>query len=1382
MKKILGLDLGTASIGWALVNEAEYDNEINSIIKAGVRVNPLSSDDQSNFEEGKSITLNAERTLKRSARRNLQRYKLRRDELIKILEEAGIIDSNLPLTEEGNFSTFKTYENRALAATERIDLYEFAKVLLMINKKRGYKSSRKVQNQDEGQLIDGMGVAIKLYEEGITPGHFVYSILKAGKKIIPDFYRSDLRDEFERIWNFQAEYYPDILTEEFKELVFGKSLKETSFHFREKFGLYTADNKGKDKRLQKYRWRCECVEQQMPIDVVAAVFCDVNSNINASSGYLGAISDRSKELYFNKQTIGQYLWGQIQNNSHMRLKGQVFYRQDYLDEFEVIWEQQAKHHPKLTNELKSVVRDVVIFYQRRLKSQKALLSFCEFESKEVVLSADGKMKKITFGARVCPKSSPIFQVFKIWSILNNIEVKDLESKTRFKLEIEQKQLLFDELNYLPKLSAKDALKLLFDKHSSSFELNYKDLEGNRTNAAILEKLYEIVNLSGHEITGYSKLNSANKVVAIMEILSSLGVNSNILDFNPLLEGEDFQKQPLYLLWHLLYSYEGDNSKTGNDSLLQALKDKYGFSSDFAVLLSNISFSDDYSDLSSKAIRKILPHLMDGLTYDKACLYAGYNHSKSLTADESKNRTLEPMLELLPKNSLRNPVVEKILNQMVNLINGVVNEYGKPDEIRIELARELKKSADERKRMTEAINKSKSEHEEYREILTKEFGLRYVSRNDLIRYKLYKELEFNGYKTLYTNTYISQDKLFSKEFDIEHIIPQARLFDDSFSNKTLEVRSANIEKGDATAYDYVYNKYGEEGLVRYKSVIDDLYRKDKISRTKRTKLLMTGDEIPNDFIERDLRDSQYIAKKAKQMLEKVFRTVTTTTGSITDKLREDWQLINVMQELNWERYNVLGLTYYEANNEGKPLPRISGWSKRDDHRHHTMDAITVAFTKRSHIQYLNNMNARSDRSSSIYGIEKKELFRDDKGKLRFKPPMPLETLRAEVKRHLEHTLVSIKAKNKVVTTNVNKTKKRKGHNTQIALTPRGQLHLETVYGKINRYKTTKVKVGGSFNYETIQGVANKKHREALLKRLSDFDNDTKKAFTGKNSPEKNPIYIDEHHSAQLPSRVKMVEFENVYTIRKEVSPDLNIDKVIDVKVKDRLKERLSEYGGDSKKAFTNLDENPIWLNESKGIKIKRVTISGISNAEALHEKRNKYGELVLDENGYPIPVDFVNTGNNHHVAIYADSKGDWHEKVVSLYEAVVRANQGLPAVDKLYNSHEGWSFQFSMKQNEYFIFPNESQGFYPKEIDLLNQDNYSTISPNLFRVQKFTNKDYFFRHHLETTVQRRDSKGKPIDEKPLKGVISKRINSLSALRGVVKVRINHLGIIVQVGEY
>lgn len=195
MKKILGLDLGTNSIGWAVVNEAETTNEQSSIIRLGVRVNPLTTDEINNFEKGKSITTNADRTLKRSMRRNLQRYKLRRKNLIELLKQHGFITDETILSENGNRTTFETYRLRAKAATEEISLQEFARVLLMINKKRGYKSSRKVKSTDEGQAIDSIDVAKKLYDDNLTPGQYALQLLERKQKNLPDFYRSDLQNE-----------------------------------------------------------------------------------------------------------------------------------------------------------------------------------------------------------------------------------------------------------------------------------------------------------------------------------------------------------------------------------------------------------------------------------------------------------------------------------------------------------------------------------------------------------------------------------------------------------------------------------------------------------------------------------------------------------------------------------------------------------------------------------------------------------------------------------------------------------------------------------------------------------------------------------------------------------------------------------------------------------------------------------------------------------------------------------------------------------------------------------------------------------------------------------------------------------------------------------
>jgi CRISPR-associated endonuclease Csn1 len=111
--------------------------------------------------------------------------------------------------------------------------------------------------------------------------------------------------------------------------------------------------------------------------------------------------------------------------------------------------------------------------------------------------------------------------------------------------------------------------------------------------------------------------------------------------------------------------------------------------------------------------------------------------------------------------------------------------------------------------------------------------------------------------------------------------------------------------------------------------------------------------------------------------------------------------------------------------------------------------------------------------------------------------------------------------------------------------------------------------------------------------------------------------------------------------------------------------------------------------------------------------------------------------------------------------------------------EGWEFLFTLKQNEYFVFPNEKTGFNPSEIDLLDENNYAKISPNLFRVQKISTKNYMFTHHLETEAISGDTLK---NKKELSKITYNFIQTPSNLEKIIKVRINHLGKIVHVGEY
>ena len=1407
-KKILGLDLGTTSIGWAFVTERQEENEPSTIERIGVRINPLTTDEQINFEKGKPISVNADRTLKRGARRNLQRYKQRRDNLIDVLVKNSIINKETILAENDKQTTHSTYALRAKAAEYEISKEQFARVLLMINKKRGYKSSRKEKNEDEGQVIDGMAIAKRLYDKNLTPGQFCFQLLNEGRKTMTDFYRSDLQAEFDKVWSYQKQFHSKILTDEFRKEIEGKGQRATSASFWSKHKFNTAENKGTrdEKKLRAYEWRSNAINTELTKEEMAFVITEINNNINNSSGYLGAISDRSKELYFNKESIGQYLYKQLKASPHTRMKNQVFYRQDYFDEFEKIWEVQSKYHKELTPALKEEIRDIIIFYQRKLKSQKGLVSFCEFENKQIEVTKEGKTTIKTIGHKVSPKSSPLFQEFKIWQNLNSLKAQHKENKEIKEFDQEAKQILFDELNIKGNLSKETILTILGYK-PKEWELNFSVIEGNRTNQSLYEGYLKILEQEGYDTKEILKIKSdkdeiilsdlsvsaADIKAMVKSIFQTLNIDTAILDFNAEFDGKAFEKQAAYQLWHLLYSYEGDDSNSGNEKLYQLLEQKFGFKKEHSQILANISLSQDYGSLSAKAMRKIYPFIKE-LKYNLACAEAGYNHSSSFTEEEIENRPLKDKLTLLPKNSLRNPVVEKILNQMVNLVNAIINDplLGRPDEIRIELARELKKNAEERAEMTTNINKAKIEHDSIRKLLTSEFNIKNPTRNDIIRYKLYDELKINGYKTLYSNIYIPREKLFSKEFDVEHIIPRALLFDDSFSNKTICVRQENLDKGNATAIDFITSSYGDVKLNEYLQRIEMAYKAKEgaITKAKYKKLLLKANEIGEGFIERDLRNSQYIAKQARQMLLEICKTVVPTTGSVTDYLREDWNLINIMQELNFEKYKKLGLIESVEKKDGSFKERIVDWSKRNDHRHHAMDALTVAFTKHNHIQYLNYLNARKNENHKMHGnviaIEQKEteLIVDNEGKKKRKFILPMPNFREEAKKHLEYVLVSCKAKNKVVTKNKNKFKTKSGEKAKIELTPRGQLHKETVYGRLKQYATKEEKIGAKLDEQSILKVASAKYRNALLHRLRENNNDPKKAFTGKNGPEKNPIYTDERKTIAITDRVKLVWFEDDYTIRKDINPEnfkdvKNIEKVIDKGLKKILLKRLEEFKGNSKEAFSNLDKNPIWLNREKGISIKRITISGVKNAEPLHTKKDHLGNDVTDDNGNKIPVDFVSTGNNHHVAIYRDSDGNLQDNVVSFYETVERVNQGLPIIDKSFNQHLGWQFLFSMKQNEYFVFP--SDGFDPSDIDLMNPANNKLISSNLFRVQKFSKitygnsavRDYVFRHHLETSVD---------DKKELKDIAYKNIKSLPFFDKIKKVRINHIGQIVKVGEY
>ena len=1382
MKKIFGLDLGTTSVGWAVVHETDDFSEKSRIVSAGSRVYPLSVDETKEFSEGKSITTNATRRMKHSARLNNHRFKLRRNELLKILRESGIVNERTEFCEDGLGSTHSLLKLRAKAASEKVSLEDFGRILMMLNKKRGYKSNRKVKDEGEGESVGGLDVALMLKEREMTPGQYLVEFYKKGGRRSPQFYKSDLKRELEQIVENQRRFHEE-LPDDLLQKIEGKNEKQTWGVIASILGLKGAKRQSRrssEAKLEESHWRAKALTECLDGEQLGVVISKINGSVSAASGLLSAMSDRSKELIMNNETIGEYKMRILGENPHYSFRNESFYRKDYEDEFDKIWDTQSKFHLILTPDLRDKIRDKVIFYQRPLKSQKSQVSVCELEGRTIEIERDGKKCKKIVGPKVCPKSSPIFQVFRMWQTINNLTIDGVP------LSDNQKQVLAQHLEFCAVMKNKDVINLLCPRNKSS-RLNYSELEGNRTMSSLLSAAENALANTGYSMEDVAGLPGAERARIVRRFLKESGIDSDILSFDPMLDDEEFENQASYRLWHLLYATEADNSRSGDENLRRLVLEKFGMTDDQAQCFTALAFPPDYGSLSAKAMKRIVPKMMEGMVYSEACTAAGYKHSaRSRSKDELSSRNYCTKLELVEKNSLRNPVVEKILNQMIHVVNMLVSRYGAPDEIRVEMARELKKSAKEREKMKMGIDAGKKRNEAIVRLLGEApFNISHPSRNDIIRYRLYDELKSNGYRTLYSDTYISPGELFSKKFNIEHILPKAVVFDDSMSNKTLEATDVNIAKGSMTAFDFVTSKYGEVGAERYKAKVMELEKIKAITPAKTKNLLRTRSEIPVDFLNRDLSTTQYIARKAVELLEMMVPRVVATTGAVTDRLRTDWQLVDVMKELNWDKYARVGSVETYEGRDGNVVKRIVGWTKRNDHRHHAMDAITIAFTRPEYIQYLNNVSAESHKGVSISAIKKKYLHRDNNGNLRFIPPMPLGEMRSEVKRVLAGALISVKAKNRAVTLSKNVTKRGNERVTVKRLNPRAQLHNETVYARTMRYETQEVKVDGKMDAKRIATVATKRSREALQRRLDEFSGNPKKAFTGKNSLEKTPLYTEGGCGEQVPARVKLVTLEPVYSVRKPVSPDLRLDKVMDKGIRDALERRLAEFGGNAKEAFSNLDAAPIYLNRERGITIKRVRMRGPVDVVALHDAHDHHGVTITDEEGTSRPADYVSTSGNHHAALFVTPDGSVEEVMVSYLEAAARATAvpPLPIIDRSFRSSDGWELLFTLKRDEFFVFPRYEDNpagtgeriktFDPKDLDLKNEANYEIISPNLFRVQKLTQRDYMFRHHLETNVE---------EPKELRDITWKRITNICLMKEAVKVRLDCTGRIVDVGEY
>jgi CRISPR-associated endonuclease Csn1 len=378
-----------------------------------------------------------------------------------------------------------------------------------------------------------------------------------------------------------------------------------------------------------------------------------------------------------------------------------------------------------------------------------------------------------------------------------------------------------------------------------------------------------------------------------------------------------------------------------EKLKSAAQKKWGLDDAAAETLASISLEPDYLNFSRKAIWKLLPLLEAGVPTATARKQV---YPESFQA-ASAHDFLPPVSESL---EIRNPAVIRSLTELRKVVNAIIREHGKPAEIHIELARELKKP----KKAREASFKKNRDNERARknaaQRITSEIGIPRPSRSDVRKFLLAEECRW---ECPYTGRQISMRSLFSEpQFDIEHIIPFSRSLDDSFFNVTLcaidENRNRKGNKtpfeaysGDADAYRAILDRVGRFTGDRSAAA-------EKLRRFK-----MTPEEVElrlTDFTARQLGDTAYASSLAAKYLGLLYggtvgadgnRRVQATSGQVTAYLRNEWKLNAILDD---------GPTSGGANKK----------KSRDDHRHHAVDAIAIALTDAGTVKMLSDAARRA----------------------------------------------------------------------------------------------------------------------------------------------------------------------------------------------------------------------------------------------------------------------------------------------------------------------------------------------------------------------------------------------------------------------------------------
>ena len=1371
MKKILGLDLGTNSIGWAVVNAEEItrENETNylkptGISTAGSRIIPMSADILGNFDAGNSVSQTSERTGYRGVRRLHERYLLRRQRLLRVLKLMGFLPEHFAkqIDEQGKFidygepklawkkdeygkydfvfkgsfnemlTNFAQYQPQILAdgkkvpydwtiyylrkkaLTQRLTKEELAWILLQFNQKRGYYQLR---GEDEDEQYDKLVefIAQKVVRVEATDE-------KKGDDVWYNVYLENGM-VYRRTSKMSLDWEGKV-----KEFIVTTDL--------EKDGTPKKDKEGNIKRSfrapKEDDWTLLKKKTEFDID---------NSRL----------------------TVGCYIYDHLLQMPNQKIIGKLVRtveRKYYKDELRLILETQVALIPELKDDAlynrcleelypnnephrKNIAKpdfinlfiNDILFYQRPLKSKKSLISDCPYESH---FDKDGNEHSV----KCIAKSNPSFQEFRLWQFVQNLRIYQRErvvsdgqldlfgniSVGRLQTDVD----VTDEF-----LKTEDDYVKLFDWLNDRASIKQDTL---------LNSYFKFKKEKGKDVYPYRWNYVEDKEYPCNETRAAMlgGLLKCSIDAGFLTREKEMS------LWHVLYSVE---DKMEIVKALKKYAQKNNLPNLFAEVFAKVKpFKKDYGSYSEKAIKKLLPLMRMGkywsadaidnktkeridkmLTgeYDEniknrvrekainltdidhfkglpiwlACYVVYDRHSEAKEIGKwEKPEDLDCYLKEFKQHSLRNPIVEQVVTETLRTVRDIWKQEKQIDEIHLELGREMKNPADKRKRMTENILQNENTNLRIKALLMEftnpEMGIENVrpyspsqqdilriyeenalenltkddkdfdfvskisksaqpSKSDIIRYKCWLEQK---YRSPYTGEMIPLAKLFTSAYEIEHVIPQSRYFDDSFTNKVICEKEVNGLKDRQLGFEFIKNHHGEKVQLSQGKVVEimsvEAYEKFvkehyANNRTKMKKLLM--DDIPDSFIERQLNDSRYISKLVKGLLsnivreklengeyepEAVSKNLISCNGSITDRLKKDWGMNDVWNSIVLPRFRRLNeLTgkdcFTAISAEGHEIPAMplglqKGFNKkRIDHRHHAMDAIVIACATRDHVNLLNNEAAHSKHNANRYQLQRKlrrfeKLTIDGMEKEVAKEFLkPWDSFSTDAKQVLENIIVSFKQNLRVINKTTNSyqrydetgkkviVKQEKGDSWAI----RKSMHKDTVFGEVNLRMSDKT-VSLNEALKNPKTIVNKEFKKKVMELL-EAGRDAK--YIKKYVEDNKDIWSDiDVKRIQVYYYTKETK-DRYFATRKPLDISFNSKKikesVTDTGIQKILLAHLEAKGGDPELAFSpdgidEMNRNIVALNKGKSHQpILKVRVYEKAEKFAVGQNGNKSAKFV-----------------------------------------------------------------------------------------------------------------------------------------------------------------------------